>query len=374
MTENVNNYQDTREISLAGYGLSELTNDPFQKNSSLQTTGSNMYEELSSDSEGSVEIITRSFGKKIQAKNFRSIVVDESNVKWFLTELGIVSFNGKKWTLHNKNKQMPANIKGIDILSTPAGSKLWMATPEGASLASLPIGKKNPVNTFNTDYSPLLSNNVISVATGSNSLSWFGTENGISAIRDSKWLDYAYFDQYPKELFSENPITTLATSLDGDSLYVATIGLGVLRVFRNDVDGISGASDYAAWGPIHMPSDNIYSICITPDGTQWFGTDMGVARHRGYNTLADWSVFDTENGLVNNYVQAIAADKEGKIWFGTKGGVSVYDGGEWTSITEDDGLNSNNVLSIAVDKDGTVWLGTDNGVSSYNKGEITNYN
>lgn len=321
------------------------------------------------------DVIKLSFGKKIQAKKFFSVTVDDENIKWFLTESGIISFDGKKWIIHNKNTRMPGSeVKDIEYVKTSAGRKMLLASPEGATLASLPMGKKNPVNTFNTENSPLPSSNVISVAAGSNSLSWIGTDKGISAIRDNKWLDYAYLEQYPQELFREHPITSIAASTDGDSLYVATLGVGVLRVYRNKVDGISGASDYAQWGPIYMPSDNVYSICIAPDGTQWFGTDMGAARHTGYNTLANWSVFDTNNGLINNFVQAIAVDKEGKVWFGTKNGISVFDGSAWNAITEKEGLVSANVLCLAVDKNGVIWIGTDNGVTSISNGVFTNYN
>jgi ligand-binding sensor domain-containing protein len=165
----------------------------------------------------------------------------------------------------------------------------------------------------------------------------------------------------------------MATTPGGDSLYVATDGAGVARVFRNDVDAISGASEYAIWGPIEMPSDKVYSICITPDGTQWFGTDLGIARHIGSNTLENWSIFNSDNGLVDNFVQAIAYDKTGALWFGTKGGISVFIGEQWKSFTTNDGLISNNIQCIATDKTGTVWCGTDKGVVSFNNGAIINY-
>jgi ligand-binding sensor domain-containing protein len=156
-------------------------------------------------------------------------------------------------------------------------------------------------------------------------------------------------------------------------VFVATDGAGVARFYRDKVDGVSGASEYAQWGPIEIPSDKVYSICLTPDGAQWFGTDMGVGKHTGYNTLENWTVYTSENGLVDNFVQAIAYDKDGRLWFGTKGGVSMFDGTSWSSLTEKDGLSSNNVLSIAADKGGIVWLGTDNGVTSVNNGKLTSY-
>jgi ligand-binding sensor domain-containing protein len=122
-----------------------------------------------------------------------------------------------------------------------------------------------------------------------------------------------------------------------------------------------------------LPSDKIYSIFIAPDGAQWFGTDMGVAKHTGQNSLDNWTAFTTKDGLVNNHIQAITSDMDGNIWFGTKGGSSVFNGSVWNSYTEKDGLLSNNVLCIVVDKAGVVWFGTDNGVSSLNNGRIISY-
>jgi ligand-binding sensor domain-containing protein len=203
-------------------------------------------------------------------------------------------------------------------------------------------------------------------------LRWFGTDKGISALIDNKWLMPDYQSLYPQVLFEYYPITAMATTRHGDSLYVATEGGGVARVFRNNVDGISGASAYAKWGPIEMPSDSVYSICISKDGTRWIGTDKGVARHMGNNTVENWSVFNTGNGLVDNFVQAIANEPFGNnVWFGAKGGVSVFDGTNWTSYTMKDGLISDDILSILIDKNGVVYLCTDKGVMTYNFGVLT---
>jgi ligand-binding sensor domain-containing protein len=88
--------------------------------------------------------------------------------------------------------------------------------------------------------------------------------------------------------------------------------------------------------------------------------------------MENWTVFDTDNGLVNNFVQAIATEPFGNnVWFGTKGGVSVFDGSNWTSYTVKDGLISNNILSIMIDKNGVVYLCTDNGIMTYNFGVLS---
>jgi ligand-binding sensor domain-containing protein len=321
-----------------------------------------------------LSVVTRSFGEGFTAKNFKSVAIDNNNIKWFVTDAGIVSFDGNKWTIHNKNRKVQAqDMKEVAYDFSTYGHELWIATPEGATVATIPVDARTGATTYYTENSKILSDNVLSITVGNGALRWFGTDKGVSAFRNKIWLTQAYQRKYPEGIFKDFPITAMATSPDGDSLYVATEGAGVARMFRNKVDAISGASEYAQWGPIEIPSDKVYSICITPDGTQWFGTDLGAARHTGYITMEKWNVFNKDNGLVDNFVQAIAADKKGNIWFGTKGGISVFDGSAWISFTTSDGLSSNNILCITEDKNGIIWIGTDNGVMSYNNNEFVIY-
>ena len=46
--------------------------------------------------------------------------------------------------------------------------------------------------------------------------------------------------------------------------------------------------------------------------------------------------------LVNEWVYGIAVDAQDRVWFGTEGGVSMYDGRRWVSWTHKDGLGAPN--------------------------------
>jgi ligand-binding sensor domain-containing protein len=342
----------------------------------IKATASVTEKTVTTDNKGVkiASVINRSIGEGFKEKKYFAGVLDDNNGKYFLTDIGIVT--GRLFNILNENPKIPAlNLKNFVYELSNDGPQFWIATPQGAIATSLPVNMEfKYVTVYNTSNSNIMSNNVLSIAVGRNQLRWFGTDKGISAFYNNKWLTPSYQKLYPESLFKDYPITTMATTIHGDSLYVATQGAGVKRVFRNNVDAISGASEYARWGPIIMPSDSVYSLCITKDGTQWIGTDKGVARHIGYKTLENWTVFNTGNGLVNNFVQAIASEPYGKnVWFGTKGGVSVFDGTEWTSFTIKDGLISNNILFIMTDKNGIVYLGTDKGIMVYNFGQLTCY-
>jgi ligand-binding sensor domain-containing protein len=122
-----------------------------------------------------------------------------------------------------------------------------------------------------------------------------------------------------------------------------------------------------------MPSDTVHSIHVTPDGTQWFGTEKGVAKHSGYNTLEGWTVYDSASGLADDRVLAINSDRKGNLYFGTGNGLSILNGNNWTTLRTDDGLISNKILTISIDKNNVVWLGTENGVTCIRNGKILNY-
>lgn len=370
---------NTAAENYSNRSINSKTNGKGKKDDGVITSAKTNVHLSSQEPEGekgiqnfSVEI--RSFEDGFKVRNFYSATVDGDNFKWFLTDAGIVSFERNSWYLHNNNRKIPSqNLKNLTYDYSDFGKELWIATPKGATVATIPIDARSGATTYLPQNSKINGENVVSVAVGKGSLRWFGTDKGISAFKNSDWLPAAYDEKYPEFMFKDYPIKAMATSTDGDSLYVATEGAGVTRVFRNEVDAISGASEYVQWGPIEIPSDKVYSICIEPDGTQWFGTDKGVARHTGYKTLEGWTVFNIQNGLADNFVQAIAADKNGNIWFGTKSGITVYNKNSWYSFTTKDGLTSNNIQCIAVDHDGIVWFGTNNGVISYNKGKFICY-
>jgi ligand-binding sensor domain-containing protein len=71
-------------------------------------------------------------------------------------------------------------------------------------------------------------------------------------------------------------------------------------------------------------------------------------------------------------VRYILQDKEGNLWFGTRGnGLYKYDGKSFKQFTVNDGLNSNKVFCILEDKEGKIWIGTEEGLCLYDGKTIT---
>lgn len=99
----------------------------------------------------------------------------------------------------------------------------------------------------------------------------------------------------------------------------------------------------------------------------------------GYTQQSN-SFINISDELVNNEVTSIIQDKNGFIWFGTRGGLQRFDGYEMKLLKNDFGIGSN-LLSQSIEvlqngKQNNIWIGTKSGgLSGYDlkTGKITNY-
>lgn len=67
--------------------------------------------------------------------------------------------------------------------------------------------------------------------------------------------------------------------------------------------------------------------------------------------------YGTAEGLAHREVNAVFQDRQGFMWFGTKYGLSRFDGKTFTNFTKDrNGLAFDDIQSIAQDADGLLWL------------------
>ena len=78
---------------------------------------------------------------------------------------------------------------------------------------------------------------------------------------------------------------------------------------------------------------------------------------RGQPFVASVQHYGPEQGLAHREVNAIFQDRRDFMWFGTKMGLSRFDGATFTTYTrEKNGLDFDDIYSIAQDADGLLWL------------------
>lgn len=307
-----------------------------------------------------------------------AIHITEDGLRYFATDKGIASFDGTTWMVYDNNPSVAMGmVYDLNSITTNSGTELLMATPQGANIASLPISESSLAGFLtkaNTQaqypgQATLAGDSVFAVFSDPNNIRWFGTNEGLSAFSGNKWPTINLGGHYFPGHFKSFKVTSFDYS--NDTVYIGTGGAGVARMVVTSPDAISGASPYEdPWS--QLPSYNILAVFI--DGSkQWYGTDKGIGINNGNEAMGNWDSLSESDGLVNNYVQAINKDQSGNLWFGTKGGVSKYDGTAFTNYTTTDGLASGNVLCIAIDPDGSIWFGTDEGVTHLRGSTFTSY-
>jgi signal transduction histidine kinase/ligand-binding sensor domain-containing protein len=118
-------------------------------------------------------------------------------------------------------------------------------------------------------------------------------------------------------------------------------------------------------------SDRVNAISEDPTGRIWFGNWGGLSCYsegRLTRMPMPWKSDEYE-------VVAIAADREQRLWLGTKGaGLFCLREGQFTSYNTSNGLPSNLAWSLFVDRNDTLWIGTaDGGLSCWHDGKFSNF-
>jgi signal transduction histidine kinase/streptogramin lyase len=120
-----------------------------------------------------------------------------------------------------------------------------------------------------------------------------------------------------------------------------------------------------------LPNNWIEAICQTRDGYLWLTTPDGVARFDGVRFRV-FNKVNTPSIITNKFsYRALWEDRAGTLWMGTvDGGVIRYRDGVFTSLTTRDGLPSNHVLRIDEDAAGIVWITTTSGIVRWKGGHL----
>jgi ligand-binding sensor domain-containing protein/serine phosphatase RsbU (regulator of sigma subunit) len=125
-----------------------------------------------------------------------------------------------------------------------------------------------------------------------------------------------------------------------------------------------------------LPQNLVAAIAQTPDGYLWLATQEGLVRFDG----ARFVVYSMSNtpGLMGNDVASLLVDRAGALWIGIRGsGVARMKDGRFTSFQAKDGLAHDFVSTLYQDPGdprGVVWVGTrGGGLSAIDGAKITTY-
>ncbi len=203
---------------------------------------------------------------------------------------------------------------------------------------------------------------VTDIASEKDGTIWICSSGGTFRYKENSWIDEsAHFFEFREDIF-EYPID-LVVAPNGDLWFSGNIDYLVKYDGEN-------------WYHYEKPppvAQRYRDIGVDSNGIVWCAVD-GIIRFDG-NT---WDVYSTEDGLCQRVVQRIAVSKDGDVWcryadpYWCEGstqcgryGVSHFTGDSWETYNTDNGLISNYVDGIEFDSEGSVYIGYVNGISRY---------
>lgn len=89
-----------------------------------------------------------------------------------------------------------------------------------------------------------------------------------------------------------------------------------------------------------------------------------------------FDVWNTDNGMPQNFVKALLQTRDGYLWLTTSDGLVRFDGVRFTVFqrANSDGLVSTRLTTLLEDQQGNLWIGSeDRGLFKYRDGKFINY-
>jgi ligand-binding sensor domain-containing protein/signal transduction histidine kinase len=121
-----------------------------------------------------------------------------------------------------------------------------------------------------------------------------------------------------------------------------------------------------------LPQNSVYAIAQSADGYLWVGTHEGLARFDGTRFVVPDEAGAPE--LRRGWITALCSSRDGSLWVAIDGiGLIRLKDGTSTRFSEADGLASNQIKCLLETRDGSLWIGTEGGLSRYSGGKFTSF-
>jgi signal transduction histidine kinase/ligand-binding sensor domain-containing protein len=249
---------------------------------------------------------------------------------WLGTSVGLVRFDGLRFTLFDKANTPALKGKNIIYLYEARDNSLWIGTLSGGVTRL-----KDGLFQSYTTQDGLPHNNVQVVLEDKDGAIWIGTEGGLVKLKDNTWTTFTTEDG-----LLSNVIEWLIEGPD-KSIWIGTPS-GINRLkdgrftsFNLQEDGI----DLKDRGPIYWDRQ----------GTLWVVSESNLRRFKD-GKLTSYSL-PTEVRYLND-------DKDGNLWIVGEGAGTLMrlSNGELSSLGIADGLAPFSISSVMEDHEGSLWI------------------
>jgi ligand-binding sensor domain-containing protein len=319
-----------------------------------------------------------------------SLHEDRHGFLWIGTLGGLSRWDGERFVNYTQREGLPSS--GVHTICETLDGRIIVGT-NGGGAAALNNNKFHAINAK----AGLPDLNVRSILQTPDSALWIATDKGLCVFRggyhDSARAEILLKGQriscmaykpgvgllvgsYTGGVFAVNNFSAapflpdqLAIKEGVRAIYESSNGILYISVDQSGVAVVGNGSIQWLNKKNGLGADRIHSLREGQDGKMYFGSiGNGLIRYDGvsFENISD------SNGLSNNTVWALTANRSGSLIIGTWAGLNFYDYGKFISYDRSSGLTDPIVLSIREGQDGKFYFGTaGGGVNVLNSGAFT---
>ena len=120
-----------------------------------------------------------------------------------------------------------------------------------------------------------------------------------------------------------------------------------------------------------LPLNTVQALLQSRDGGLWIGTAGGLARFDGRRFIS----FDAAQApdVASQPVFALLEDRQGRLWIGHPGGVTVYAQGRFSAAISKAQAGGRRIWSLAEDKSGAIWAAGDGALVRWKDGAVKTF-
>ncbi|MBN1987160.1 MAG: response regulator [Prolixibacteraceae bacterium] len=284
-------------------------------------------------------------------KNFYvfTLLTDNNNDFWIALDIGLYKYHSGKLDLIDET------LTGRYLITWFDDQQLIVANSEGIRTLD--------TQSFESEYIFLINNtNPFSVSSlffdKNQKKLWVGTmSNGLFCYN----FDSASFSHVLQSTLPRQPVLAVKENSDS-SMLIGIDGQGIWELDKNSREVLNVYKERAD-DPNSLPGNGVYDIFCDDGKRVWVATISGGVSFYELTPPTVTQIvhhLNSDNSLVNNDVNSILEDSDGKIWFATNNGISVWNpvSNQWLNFYNNKLEHAQVFLTLCEDVRGRIWAGS----------------